>query len=533
MTEDIPPIEDIVMSPTVHVVAIDDDEEDLEILRSNLMACPELSIDFVGFQDWKSALKSLEKSSADVIFLDFFLGGTTGTEFLKELRQRNDLRPVIMLTGNCAVNTATESIRYGATDYLPKDTLTPQLLARAIKMAHREYALRLQNAQLEKELSASRNLEAIGTLAGGVAHDFNNILASILASAELALSFEPERPVAEELERISGIVGNASEVIQRLLRFNKAYATPDGRTSVDLSRVVEDTFALVERFCPKGITMSVENAWEDSMWVIGSSAELQQILLNLCMNAIEAMGNEGTLSIQVTRETHIDVAENHEKTPNVEGYACLNVTDTGDGIPPSVQEQMFRPFFTTKALGSKRGTGLGLATVWDCANDMGGTVRVASEVGEGTTFRVYLPLGETPPTPTIPAKDAPPAKPCTILLADDEAVVRDNTSQLLSRSGHTILCAKNGLETLDLLESYGDTVDIVILDISMPVMDGETCLRALREQGASQPVLITTGHSAAEELEKFLDLGAVGIVQKPFNLKALLRKIHLTLDTSG
>jgi len=527
---DSPPIECIDISRTVHVVAIDDDEEDLELLRTNLMDCHELSINFVGYGDWKSGLDALGKCTADIIFLDYFLGGITGTAFLKELRQRNDLRPVIMLTGNIAVDAATESIRFGATDYLSKDGLTPHLLSRAIKMAHREYALRLQNAQLEKELSASRNQEAIGTLAGGVAHDFNNILASILASTELALSFEPERHIAEELKRISGIIANASEIIQRLLRFNKAYANMDGRTSIDLSRAIEDTFALVERFCPKGISMSVKNAWEDSMWVVGSAAELQQILLNLCMNAIEAMGNEGTLSIEVSRETRAGVPEIDSTGLPAGEYACITVSDTGEGIPETVQEQMFRPFFTTKRLGSKRGTGLGLATVWDCTHDMGGTVRVTSKVGEGTTFHVYLPLGDMPPPCTQESSEELKTRPCTILLADDEAVVRDNTSQLLERVGHTIICAKNGAETLELLESYGDTVDIIILDISMPVMNGETCLRLLREQGAPQPVLITTGHSAAGELEKFLDLGAAGIVQKPFNLKALLRRIHATLE---
>ncbi len=529
MTEDNSQLGHIDKSHPLYVVAIDDDDEDLELLRDALLACDEFAVEFVGYGDWKSGLKALEKCTAHVIFLDYFLGGTTGTELLKELRLRNDLRPVIMLTGNSRVATATESIRFGATDYLAKDTLSPDLLTRAIKRAHREYALRLKNAQLEKELSASRNLEAIGTLAGGVAHDFNNILASIMASTELALSFQPTPPTANELKQIMGVVANASEVIQRLLRFNKAYANPEGQVSIDLSGVIEDTFALVERFCPKGITMSVENAWEDSMWVLGNTAELHQILLNLCMNAIEAMGNSGTLAIRVHRHTIPTTPDSDSAELRAGDYACISVSDTGGGIPDSMQEQIFHPFFTTKELGEKRGTGLGLATVWDCAHDMGGTVRVESTVGEGTTFRVFLPLGDSPPPPPLKAPDEANESPRTILLADDEAVVRDNTSRLLERKGHTILCARNGVEALELVESYGATIDIIILDISMPVMDGEACLRALREQHSTVPVLITTGHSAAGELERFLDLGAAGIVQKPFNIKTLLKRIYATL----
>jgi signal transduction histidine kinase len=512
------------------VLAIDDDDVDLESLHRNLKACQGYTFSFNGYRSWELGLDALAERPFDVIFLDFFLGNTTGTDLLQELRERGDMRPVIMLTGRGDEETAAESMRFGASDYIAKSRLSPDVLIRAIETARREYHLRMENAYLEQELRAARHLEAIGTLAGGVAHDFNNFLAGILASAELAQTYEPESRVMQELSRITGIVKNASDVIRRLLQFNKFYASNGEIGSINVHEAIRDTFQILEHSCPKSIQMHLGYESGPPPYIVGSSAKMHQILLNLCVNAIEAMGNEGRLTVGVGRVTldRVD-ATDHPGVP-AGSHVIVTVSDTGPGIPDDVRERMFDPFFTTKNLGSQKGTGLGLSTVWDCVRDMKGTIRVHSRPSHGTVFRVYLPESDAPPL--APAEREPELLHGTetILLVDDESAIRLTTAGLLRRLGYTVHCGESGKEALGLLQAFGKEIDIVVMDVSMPGMDGKEALRLMRSTGFQVPVLMATGHSAQSECEKVRALGAAGVVQKPFSIKNLAAQIRRALQ---
>lgn len=514
----------------ISVLAIDDDEVDLESLRRNLTQCEGYRVQFRGFQNWQRGLEEHSARPADIIFLDFFLGNTTGTELLQALRGSGDIRPVIMLTGNGDEGTAKESIRYGASDYIAKSLLTPEVLIRSIEAAHREYQLRMENAYLEKELRAARHLEAIGTLAGGVAHDFNNFLAGILSSAELAQTYESAHEVARELDRITGIVKNASEVIRRLLQFNKYYAGESEMGSIDVREVVRDTFQILEHACPKGIDMEVCCDSDEAPYVIGSSARMHQILLNICVNAIEAMESEGHLRVAVAR---LSLSEGGGERPvalPAGEYVLLTVADTGPGIPDDVKERMFDPFFTTKKFGTQKGTGLGLATVWDCVHDMGGAIRVESVPEQGSIFRIYLPASEPDqPPPSPPARVSDCRGTETLLLVDDDSDARHTTTGLLRRLGYTVHSVGSGLEAITLLEAHSEWFDLIVLDVSMPGMDGLEVLQRVRAAWSGIPVIMATGHSATQTAEKVRTLGADGIVQKPFAIRALAVEIRKAL----
>jgi len=526
------PMERSVMR-NISVLAIDDDDTDLESLRRNLVACAGYSIHFRGFRNWKLGLEDHAERPADIIFLDFFLGNMTGSELLQDLRDRGDMRPVIMLTGQGDESTATESIRFGAADYIVKSKLSPEVLVRSIETAHREYQLRMENAYLGQELRAARHLEAIGTLAGGVAHDFNNFLAGILSSAELAQTYKPKPSVARELDRITGIVRNASEVIRRLLQFNKFYAGAGDTGVIDVHEVVQDTFRILEHSCPKGIEMQAICNERVEPHVMGSSAKMHQILLNLCVNAIEAMESEGMLSVKVVRVTVGEEPEEDLVGIPAGEFVELSVSDTGPGIPDDVRERMFDPFYTTKSFGPQKGTGLGLATVWDCVRDLDGAIRVHTSPSGGSVFRVFLPFVESTTIPPKLESQSEIRGTETILLIDDEPDVRFSTAGLLRRLGYTVHCGASGLEAIALLEQFGDAIDILIMDVSMPSMDGKEALLRIRESGATLPVLMATGHSAVSELEKVTALGADGVVQKPFSIKSLAGQIRTILQSVG
>lgn len=517
----------------ISVLAVDDDEVDLEALRRTLADCDGYCVEFNGYRSWEKALDALADQAVDVIFLDFFLGNITGTRLLTELRDRGDLRPVIMLTGNGNEGTAKESIRLGASDYLSKSKLTPEILVRAIESAHREYKLRMENAYLEQELRASRHLEAIGTLAGGVAHDFNNFLAGILSSAELAQLHATNPVVRRELERIIGIVDGASKVIRQLLQFNKFYAGDGEIGAVDVHEVARSTFAILEHSRPKGIALNLDSDKSQPAHVIGSAAKMHQILLNLCVNAIEAMETEGNLHVSVRC-----IGGEEERAGDLIGLppgplVAIYIADTGPGIPEDIRARMFDPFFTTKAAGAKKGTGLGLATVWECVHTMGGTIRVRSELNQGTEFQVFLPASAASPPPA-PVPSTPGASirgSETILLVDDEAEIRVTTAELLRRLGYTVHCLGSGGEVIAALEQQAAKYDILVLDISMPGMDGRETLRRLRESGNTVPVLMATGHSAEAEGGLARQLGATGVIQKPFAVQRLAGCIRAALDT--
>jgi signal transduction histidine kinase/CheY-like chemotaxis protein len=372
----------------------------------------------------------------------------------------------------------------------------------------------------EEQLAQAQRMEAIGQLAGGVAHDFNNLLAGILGCAlEVKAEAAPGSPSLEAARTIEEAAMRGADLTRQLLGFarrGKYRSAP-----VDLHAVVAEVLRLLSRTADKRVAIEQRLAAERSV-VLGDSGQLQQAVLNLAVNALDAMPQSGTLTISTAQE-RLGQAELRSPGAAPGPYLALAVADTGHGIPASLQERIFEPFFTTKEPG--RGTGMGLATVYGIAGNHGGWVTVQSEEGRGARFVVHLPLFEGALAPEIPAGKAPaaeaPSASGCVLVVDDEEMVRDAAARLLRRLGYRVEVAPGGREAVDHLRGHPGEVDAVLLDLAMPGLDGRETFHALRGVDPAVRVVLSSGYGRDGRAQELLDEGVLEFVEKPYRLDQL------------
>ncbi|KPK62140.1 MAG: hypothetical protein AMK73_06685 [Planctomycetes bacterium SM23_32] len=371
---------------------------------------------------------------------------------------------------------------------------------------------------IEERLRQTAKMEAIGQLAGGLAHDFNNLLTAILGHAEM-LKMDSERggETYQAARTIEHAAERAAELTQRLLGFARR-----GRhqtAPVDLHATVRESVGLLARTLGSDITISFDLRAERAT-VLGDPGQLQQVLMNLGLNARDAMPDGGELTFEtdvVELDAHYCRAHPDAATGT---YLMVAVTDTGCGIPDSIRGRIFEPFFTTKEHGA--GTGMGLAMVYGIVRNHGGAINVYSEVGEGTTFRVYLPLAERQAAEAADsAYDLPEGAPARILLVDDEELVRSAASAMLEKLGHRVKAVADGRQALDYYRRHRDEVDLVILDMVMPGMGGQECFLALRRLAPGVRAILSTAYGMNGKAQAVLDEGMAGFVQKPYDLRKL------------
>jgi signal transduction histidine kinase len=378
--------------------------------------------------------------------------------------------------------------------------------------------------QQQQQIFQMQKMEAIGTLAGGVAHDFNNQLTAILGFAkELKLVSEPGdevRKAADVIERAGTRAATLTEQLLGFARKGKLQSVP-----VDVHRLVRVVGEIVQRTMAKTIAQSLDLQAKPSL-VVGDPAQLQQIVLNLAVNACDAMPDGGKLTLG-TRVLELDAGEARARSDLAPGrYLMLSVEDTGTGIAPEVRSRVFEPFFTTKKQG--QGTGLGLAMVYGIAKSHGGTVELQTAVGEGTTFRILLPSLE-PGEASAPEAPGASSGRGRILVVDDEEVVRVTAKKVLQRLGYSVDLACDGLEALSFFEQHAEGIDLVILDVTMPNMGGRECFRALRKIRPDLKALLTTGHAREDGPDELIGEGLKGIVQKPYNYAQLSAAVQKAL----
>ena len=385
------------------------------------------------------------------------------------------------------------------------------LMKRALERearAARELARELdERARLQEQLFHAQRMDALGTLAAGIAHDMNNVLGSITSFAGLLA----EGPAGEgdEIRHIVAQAERGAALTRGLLAFSRR--GPYRKQVVRIGDVIRDIMPLLVRALPKTVTIRNEVIAADAC-VDADPAHLGQVLVNLGMNAADAMDGVGTLVIA---------------TDMSEGSVRLRVTDTGAGMDEATRQRIFEPFFTTKPAG--RGTGLGLSTVWGIVHAHGGTIDVDSQPGRGSTFTVLLPPSMSGPTPTPRRLPTGPIQgDRTVLVVDDEPAIRASTKRLLERIGIAVELASDGVEALRILESRGPEIDAVILDMGMPNMGGAECFRRIRATSAI-PVLLATGYAAEGELDELVAAG-VQVLEKPFPPDELRRRIVRLLD---
>ena len=386
-----------------------------------------------------------------------------------------------------------------------------------------------REVSLQRQLLQAQKMEAVGTLAGGIAHDFNNILQVALGYSELLLTGKSGKdPDYDDLQKIHLAARSGADLVRNLLTFSRKVEPRP--VPMDLNNQVRNIEKLLHRVIPRMIDIRLELA-VDLKRTNGDPGQIEQIIMNLAVNARDAMGEKGSLTIR-TEDVTLDEEYCRLYVEAQPGdHVLLSVSDTGHGMDRDTLQHIFEPFYTTKEIG--RGTGLGLAMVYGIVKQHGGHINCYSEVRKGTTFRVYLPAILSEPEDVAESVAEMPAFGTeTLLLVDDEASVRGLGQRILTKSGYTVLIAANGEEALTLYTQKKKQVSLVILDLIMPSMGGKDCLHELLKIDPAVKVLIASGYAADETTRECVRLGAKGFVAKPFRLKDLLRQVRKTLDES-
>jgi two-component system cell cycle sensor histidine kinase/response regulator CckA len=376
--------------------------------------------------------------------------------------------------------------------------------------------------RLESQIQQAQRLEALGTLAGGIAHDFNNLLMGIQGNASLMLLDKASgHPDYERLKNIEQYVQNGAALTKQLLGFARG-----GKYEVkptDINHLIKGSSHMFGRTKKE---IKILRKYQKDIWTVEvDQGQMEQVLLNLYVNAWQAMPGGGELYLE-TKNVTFD--EGYVKPYQVEPgrYVKISITDTGVGMDEATRQRIFEPFFTTKEMG--RGTGLGLASVYGIIKNHGGFIEVYSEKSEGATFHIYLPAVKAKRVEARAGRgeDEIQKGTETVLFIDDEEMIIDVGSQMLRILGYEVMVGRNGKEALEIYGKDREKIDMVILDMIMPDMGGSEAYDRLKEMNPEIKVLLSSGYSIDGQAQEILDRGCDGFIQKPFNMKQLSKKLR-------
>ena len=388
-----------------------------------------------------------------------------------------------------------------------------------------------ERKELQSQLLQSQKMEAIGTLAGGIAHDFNNSLQGILGYSQILISEKNQAdPDLQKMVQIEKAAKRASELTKQLLMFSRKVESQ--LRPLDLNQEIRQSENLLERTIPKMV--SIETRLGDNLRIInGDPVQIEQMIMNICINARDAMPDGGRLIIE-SRETFLDAAYCNFYVDIVPGeYVMLKISDNGSGMDRETLEHIFEPFYTTKKTG--KGTGLGLSMVYGIVKNHGGHITCNSEPAKGTTFEIYFPVIEEIPADHLDQEDDSDDVPHgveTILLVDDEDYLRELGYQMLSRFGYSVLTAPDGETALEIFQENNHDIALIIMDLIMPGMGGKACIQKMLKLDPNTKVIIASGYSVDSLTKEKLDSMAKGYISKPFELKQMLGLVRDVLDES-
>jgi two-component system, cell cycle sensor histidine kinase and response regulator CckA len=514
------------MSIPLRALIVEDSEDDAALIVRELkhggFDVTHLRVDSA--ETMKVALGS---GSWNVVISDYSMPGFSGSEALKLLRAHTSEIPFIYVSGTLGEDTAVGALKSGAQDYLVKGTLGR--LVPAIERELRDAEARRERQRLETQLHLLRRFEAIGRLAGGISHDFNNVIGAILGFAEIGQAELPEdHPTHKRLQKICEQAKRAGALTHQLLAFARRQVLQP--RNLDVNAVIKDTVSLLGTLIGEHIRIELAlssdlaPAWADA-------TQVEQVIMNLCLNARDAMPEGGKIVIK-TQTTEIRPGDEVPQPYFRPGtYILLRISDTGTGMDRDTLEHIFEPFFTTKEVG--RGTGLGLATVYGIVKQHGGIIDVQSEPGAGTEFRVYLPVGSGIPQ-TIDKKKEITVKRGTetILLAEDHDGLREAAKEMLTSLGYHVLLAATGRQAVEIFSVDSSSIDLVLLDVVMPAMGGTAALQIMRTLKPRLRAIFTTGYTVEADSARAMGESGVLILQKPYNSTNLGQAIRSLLDNA-
>ncbi len=383
-----------------------------------------------------------------------------------------------------------------------------------------------ERKKLEQQSLRSQRMDSLGTLAGGIAHDLNNVLGPIVMSLDLLQLKFPDQESQELIAAISSSAQRGTDMVRQVLSF--ARGVEGRRMTVQIKQVLKDIEKITNDTFLKNIQIRTTAA--NGLWtVIGDPTQIHQVLLNLCVNARDAMPRGGALTISAENlvfDAHYAVM-NPEAKPGP--YICLQVQDNGTGMPPEIMERIFDPFFTTKEVD--QGTGLGLSTSLAIVKSHGGFIRVESEPGSGTKFKVYLPA-ETEPSLSAeeePVAELPRGHGELILVVDDEVAMRQVTKQTLEAFGYRAIVAADGTEAVGLFAVRKDEISVVLTDINMPGLDGPSTIKVLQRMSPAVRIVAASGLASSTQIARVTSLGVTQFLPKPYTAETLLKAIGKVL----
>jgi two-component system cell cycle sensor histidine kinase/response regulator CckA len=519
----------------IRILNVDDDES---IRRLKAAWLEDEGFDVLDAATGTEALELARRFTPAIVLLDINLPDIDGYKVCERLRaMTGDPAGIVHITAMyVSPDDWRKSVECGADSYLIQP-IEPAILVRTIRtvlqrrsaeLAARRERDRLiaEQRELEAQLRQSQKMEALGHLAGGIAHDFNNFLTAILGYAELMTSqIDADKPIHADLREITRAAQSAAALTRKLLAFSRKQVLT--LTQIDLGDVVCDLEHMLRRVLDDRIDVRVD-ATNDAWPIIADGPQLEQVLLNLALNAQDAMADGGTLTLRV-RNVRFDSAPAAVPMMSAGEYVQLDVADTGDGIDDATQARLFEPFFTTKPSG--KGTGLGLAMVYGTVKQLHGYISVESTPGQGATFSIFLPRA----TPAVHTRglsqdrQVGPVGDESIIVIEDEGAVRQITETALRRHGYSVVSFDNGEDALRHAIDGERDLHLVLSDVQMPGVTGVDVVKRLRASGSQIPVLLMSGYSMLIE-RGVDDWERVSFLQKPFTPVQLLKSVRDAID---
>lgn len=474
---------------------------------------------------------ALKEGQIDMILADYSLPGFDGISALALARKLSPDVPFIFVSGTLGEELAIDTMHRGATDYILKQRLGRLVpsVQRALRNLHdRTERKRAEEAleQSEKQLRQAQKMEAVGRLAGGLAHDFNNLLTVIMGHSQVLLSdMGPTHPLRSKIEEMQKAGDRAATLIRQLLTFSRKQ--PSEPKVLSLNPIITNFETMLRRLIGEDIEFTFKPS-QENLRVKADPAQLEQVLMNLVVNARDAMPKGGKLTIE-TASANLGRTPVYHVSPLPPGaYVRLSVSDTGCGMPPDVQAHIFEPFFTTKEEG--KGTGLGLSTVFGIVTQSGGGIDITSRIGKGTRFDIYLPR-VTAETEQAANQDIPRQSVRgheTIMVVEDDPAVRELVRDELRKLGYRVFEAKNGLEACLVAAQQMGTLQLLLTDVVMPGMSGTELAQHLRVIKPELKILFISGYTD--------DIGVAAgdpfsaYLEKPFTPEALAKLVRELLD---
>lgn len=508
-----------VVTSSLRVLLVEDDPTGVLLVKEMLRESRIGSFDVESVSRIRALAERPDLDSFHIALVDLNLPDSQGLDTYRQVRSALGGRPVIVLTGLHDESLGLSALREGAQDYLVKGELTASGLARALRYA-------VDRRSTEEQLRQAQRMEAIGQLAAGVAHDFNNILTVIHGQAQLLAESPPAgQDSSAAVTDIIDASTRGAALTRQLLTFSRQQIL---RPQVlDVDTVLEGVARLLRRLL--GAHVALELQLDANRTVEADLSMLEQVVINLAVNARDAMPDGGTLTLatSVVEITHPIVSEEPDAYPGT--FVKLTVSDSGSGIEPDILPRIFEPYFTTKDVG--KGTGLGLPTVFTIVQQHRGWIHVSSVPRRGTTFEVHLPASALAASPAIPPAPVMTMGKETILLVEDEPGVRRMATQALSRRGYRVIAAASGVEALKVWETEASRIDLLFTDLVMPErMSGQQLASILRAARPDLKVLFTSGYSS-----DFVGGGTPlvtgrNFVQKPYRLSDLSNAVRACLD---